>query len=107
MGTSKSEGIDGRWLEHVKRIGYNSERLDACIEKIAREGSMKLKRVSYKFNGVDWLVTVTAEVDGKQVVQFANVTSIGGSAGKLTSLLQQPLWKADKFAEPAPHPLSK
>ena len=103
MAKDKNEGLDSGWAEHVRRVGLNYERLDAYIERITREGTMRLKKLSYRFDGSQWLIVLTAEVDGKDVVQFANVDSLAGSAGKLVNLLQQPIWKADKFSSPAPH----
>jgi hypothetical protein len=103
MGESAAEKLDQRWQEHVRRQGLNLERADAIIERGEREGRMKLKRISFKSTGAGYLVIVTAEVDGKAVVQFANVESLATGPGAIARLLQEPVWKSDKWSEPAPH----
>mgnify|MGYP001572671519 CR=1 FL=1 len=103
MGRSAAEELDRVFLDGVKRSGMNFERFENYLQEQEMAGKIDLKKIQYQRRGSGWLIIVTARVDGTDVVQFAETDSLPKSAGKILSMLQQPVWKADKFAVSAPH----
>jgi hypothetical protein len=90
------------YADFVCHVGEKWLRFDGSIDACERSNKFMLQRVSFKKLPVGWRVTIVALVGGERKVQFADVESVSGSAGKLEDMLRRPIWKTDRFAPPAP-----
>lgn len=103
MGKDRNQELEAHFYEQVRSLGYRWMDFDARWQQAEIKGGYMIKRIAFQRRGTQWRVIVVADVAGVSHVQFADVENLGQSGGKLLSMLQQPVWKADKYATPAPH----
>lgn len=96
MGNDASERLDSVWLAKVKRSGMNWERIDNMLATRLSEGAMQNVKIGIKIRPGGALLILEAVVDGRKLVQFRDVESLGAVSGVIQNMLAEPKWKEAK-----------
>lgn len=99
MSKGRSVQHGGGSLEDsIRAVAYHWDSLDSSIRSFEEGPGNSLRFVKLIFRGDEWLVLLSAEVNGARVVSFRTASSSHDIGKVVRFLLDEGSWKVDKFA---------